>query len=235
MENLEVQRRVHATHEISLSSLFYILERPTPTWTLCHELLSIPLTFHISSTFSGCTFAAESTYIFQIQFKAFHTHKLTYIHPTHSPFFHANDTYSFSYNFRVSLDVNCDLEKHPCPLVTAQTISNICNANLLISGGFNPVFATINWYVHSLYSPPTSCHGITTNGNLTYIWRSLRYMLSAKRLEARIRKNYWHYHHYSLGKKLGQRWNLDYKYARRTVGTNGCDNMSRVVSSQFHE
>lgn len=52
------------TWGIFFSQLFsrvYKFEWPTRTCTRCHEVFSIPLKFQMSSTFSGCTFAAEST------------------------------------------------------------------------------------------------------------------------------------------------------------------------------
>lgn len=46
---------------LKFAILNYMFEWPTRTCTLCHEVLSIPLKFQMSSTFSGWTFAATST------------------------------------------------------------------------------------------------------------------------------------------------------------------------------
>lgn len=44
-----------------ITSDYYIFEWPIQSRTLCHDVLRIPLKFQMSWTFSGWTFAAEST------------------------------------------------------------------------------------------------------------------------------------------------------------------------------
>lgn len=67
-----------------------------------------------------------------------------------------NKTYRFCNNLSASCDINGDLKKHPCPLVTAWAICNVWDASLLVSGGFHPGFATINRHIYSLNATATS-------------------------------------------------------------------------------
>ena len=51
----------HHTKNTYMSSIGKPVAHFTSTLTLCHELLSRPRTFHIPSTFSGCTLCELST------------------------------------------------------------------------------------------------------------------------------------------------------------------------------
>lgn len=78
-------------------------------------------------------------------------------------------TYRFSDNLSVVWHINYDFKKHPRPLVTVHVICNVLHTSLLIFGGFEPIFASINRYIYSLNSTSTSWYCISTNFNLQVV------------------------------------------------------------------
>lgn len=75
-------------------------------------------------------------------------------------------SYRFSNNLSTMLHFKIGLKKHPCPLVTKSTICNIWNTWFLISGGFNPCFASIYRYINSFNPTPSTRYSISLDCDL---------------------------------------------------------------------